>query len=63
MAKRFIRAFIPLIALALIPSSCSWAENVNEPKGDAPYWSCNSEDEVVVIDNSCKHIDELVEGK
>lgn len=28
-------------------------------KSPAPAWRCNAEDEVVVIDNTCKHIDTL----
>lgn len=26
---------------------------------NGPRWACNAEDEVVVIDNTCRHIDTL----
>lgn len=51
MAKRILRWAIPFLAIALIPSSCA------QPK--RAVWNCAAEDEVVTIDNTCTHIDNL----
>ena len=56
----FIAIGIVLIAAILIVNQitgpASTEIRINRP---VPHWNCDAEDEVVVIDHTCRHIDEL----
>lgn len=50
MTKHFVWAATLIVVVAMILA------HLGEP---GPQWACNAEDEVVVIDNTCRHIDTL----
>ena len=49
-----MKAWIPISILALLGL---WLIAFGDD--ERPNWDCNAEDEVVVIDDTCRHIDEL----
>lgn len=55
---RVLLVFIFLCCLGLLFSLGLVVGTVIDHEG--PHWDCHAEDEVVVIDHTCRHIDTLV---
>ena len=52
--KSLVRALsIAVVALTVLMTAGYWYAMTN------PFWACMAEDEIVVINNTCVHMDEL----